>query len=138
MTTGNTQVDSNRVHPRNILRDHLSLLDYETFCIHNLRFKPAPEHIQIAKSFDEYNFLLVMMARQSGKTQTVSSKTLHYALTNANKKVLIFAPAKDQAVELLFGRIKNWIEGSEFLTEFVKDGTQGMKKLFSDYVEFKN
>ena len=114
------------------------MLDYETFCVCNLGSKPAPEQKQVAEAYDKYSFLLVLMSRQSGKTWTVASKTLHYALNHPNKRILVFAPAKDQAVDILFGRLKSWIEGKQFLMDLVKDDGFGKKRLFVDYVEFSN
>lgn len=122
----------------NILQDYYSLLDYEIFCVCNLGSKPTPEQLQVAKSYEDYNFLVVLMSRQAGKTWTVASKTLHYALTHPNKKILVFAPAKDQAVDILFGRIKTWIESKTFLMDLVKNDGFGKKRLFVDYVEFSN
>lgn len=129
------QTVSNRL---SILRNYLSLNDYVSFCVGQLGFRPCPEHISIANSYDIENFLLVLMARQSGKTQTISSKTLQYSLLHSGKKILIFAPAKDQAVEVLFGRIKLWIESNPFLMDMVRVNSKGMKLLMSDYVEFTN
>ena len=123
---------------QDILKQHISILDYESFCIEHLGAKPFPEQMAIADAFDKETFLLVLMSRQAGKSWTTSSKTLQWAITNPNKKILIFAPAKHQAIDIIFGNIKNWIERSDFLMSLVADAQNGQKKLYTDHLILKN
>jgi len=119
-----------------LLADVLALDSYEAFCIHHLGFKPYPEQIDISNAYDNNSHLLVLMARQSGKSFTIASKSLYEMLIRNDKRILLCAPKKAQGVDIIYKHIRNWVSRSSFLMSRVLVGKNGQRQLLADYVEF--
>lgn len=69
--------------------------------------------------------IVVPCSRQVGKTETTSYKSLHGALNNPGRDVLIISPSQRQSIEMLL-RIKSIYRGMRAAPRLVKDNDSEM------------
>lgn len=94
------------------------------FVIAFLGETPDPYQAKVLKSVAEGKKRLVLVfGRQVGKSTVSSWVALWYSVTHSGKNVLVTAPTRDQA-QIIFNRIRNYLEGSPALYSLVKRATQ--------------
>lgn len=87
-------------------------------------YDPYPYQDRMIDNFDNNRFNICLLARQSGKTLTVSVYVLHYALFNEHKTIGIVSNKEDSAKKILL-RIKEMYED---LPDWLKPGVKEYNK----------
>lgn len=67
--------------------------DPTEFCKQTLNFKPTNYQQNLIKQFQQNQFIAARWCRQSGKSQTISTLLLHYALTHPKTHIGIVGPS---------------------------------------------
>ena len=118
--------------------DYMALLNPVAFARRFLNIEPQPWQKTVLETLQRHKQVGVLAARQMGKTETMRIFATWKLCAFPERKVLIFAPAKHQAVDILFKRIKQSFEKSYKLSLLVKKNQNGKKILLTDYVELIN
>ena len=105
--------------------DYMALLNPIAFSRRFLGIEPQPWQRTVLETLQREKQMGVLAARQLGKTETMRIFATWRLVAFENRKVLIFAPAKHQAVDILFKRIKDSFEKSEKLSALVKKNQNG-------------
>lgn len=85
-----------------------SVNDFVYFCREIMNLEMMGFHRKIAHGM-EYKRLLLMVARQHGKTELAIAKALHFALFNKKKKIIIVSSCMGQSTAVL-ERLKHKID----------------------------
>lgn len=81
-------------------------------------FNLYPFQQTIVKGLTKYKDVVLLISRQSGKTQTISSYILWYAMFNPDKTILIVANKLNQAIEIMdrirysYSELPDWLRDS--------------------------
>ena len=119
--------------------DYISLLQPESFSEHFFNVKLQPFQRSVIEHAQKNKGINVLCARQMGKTFTMEVFTPWYAIAHSNVNVLIFAPRYEQAVKILFARIRERLEKTPKLRGLIaKDPVTGKLRLGVDFVKFIN
>lgn len=118
--------------------DYMALLNPIAFSRRFLRIEPQPWQRLVLEALQREKQVGVLASRQLGKTTTLKIYASWRIAAMQGQSVLIFAPAKHQAVDILFKMIKRSFEENQKLSALVKKNQSGKKILHSDYVELIN
>ena len=119
--------------------DYFALFNPEAFARRFLKRELHPFQKTIVRNAQDKKRIVVLCARQLGKTEVISIYATWYMFANANKKILIFAPKYEQAVDNLFARIRDFIKDNSKLMDLVyREPTTGKQKLGVDFVKLSN
>jgi len=97
-------------------------------------FKLYDYQKEIIRTFVQYDKVILMTARQMGKTSTAAAYILYYAMFNSERTVLIVAQFEKQALEIMY-RIKTLYENIDTEHYFLKAGVVSYNK---GSIEFDN
>ena len=91
-------------------QDPLYFIEHYVKIVHPVKglvvFKPYEYQKELIRCVNKYRNVVGLMSRQNGKTESVASYLLWYAMFHKNKTILIVANKRDTATEIL-DRIKN-------------------------------
>ncbi|MEM4104653.1 MAG: terminase large subunit [Thermoplasmatales archaeon] len=101
------------------------------FAIKILNFTPTKYQAQILE--DDAERIMIIGARQIGKSTILSIKAIWRALTHNNEEILILAPTFRQA-QIVFNKVYEMINKNEFLRRHTKKLTMNEIRLDNDSV----
>ena len=117
--------------------DFMNLLDPVKFAKHYMNIELYPEQVEIIKTALENSYTYILAHRQMGKSTAISVLALWFAINNANSNVLVFAPSREQAIQIIYRKIRDAVENNEKLLSFVADNA-GKPFITKDLIRFQN